>query len=155
MKKELEAKLCKEFPMLFSDTSKNMKESLMCFGCECRDGWYELIRSASVELEPLVKEWIAENPMVAENYPRYVQIKEKFGTLCLYMTFGTDAMYEVTRKYEHMSATTCETCGANGPDVKRRGRGWIYTACLMCTKPEDFDNFEFIEDADDKKKGIK
>jgi hypothetical protein len=33
-----------------------------------------------------------------------------------------------------MSTITCETCGAPG---KRRGRGWIYTACDAHTKELD------------------
>lgn len=47
MKDELERKLVNDFQELYSDRTKPPTESLMCFGFECDDGWYDLIDSLS------------------------------------------------------------------------------------------------------------
>lgn len=74
-------------------------------------------------------------PNTAEPWwPRAAQIKEKYGTLRFYLTFGTDEMYNITDEAERVSATTCETCGKKG---KVRGRGWLYTACGPCAKKRE------------------
>jgi hypothetical protein len=65
------------------------------------------------------------------------QVKEKFGTLRFYYTGGDDEISGMVRMAESMSGVVCEECGAPG---KRRGGGWIYTACDAHTKPEHLDN---------------
>ena len=47
MKRELEHKLIEKYPKLFQDVldRKGPKETLMCFGCEHGDGWYDLLDS--------------------------------------------------------------------------------------------------------------
>jgi hypothetical protein len=65
------------------------------------------------------------------------QIKEKFGTLRFYYTGGDDEISGMVRMAESMSGVVCEECGSPG---KRRGGGWIYTACDAHTKPEHLEN---------------
>ena len=43
MKQELEQQLIAKYPKLFGDVNKSPMESLMCFGCECGDGWYDIL----------------------------------------------------------------------------------------------------------------
>lgn len=43
MKRELQDKLISKYPELFADSSKSMMETCMCWGCECGDGWYDLL----------------------------------------------------------------------------------------------------------------
>jgi hypothetical protein len=43
MKKELDEKLCSEYPLIFADRNKPMTETAMCWGFECGDGWYHLL----------------------------------------------------------------------------------------------------------------
>jgi hypothetical protein len=62
----------------------------------------------------------------AEKVPTVVQVKEKFGTLRFYVQAATTEHYNYISFAESMSGRTCEICGNPG---KRRGRGWIYTAC--------------------------
>ena len=47
MKAELQNKLIQKYPKLFQDVldGKGPTETLMCFGCECGDGWYDLLDS--------------------------------------------------------------------------------------------------------------
>ena len=47
---------------------------------------------------------------------------------------GTDEHYNYIRFAENLSARICETCGAPG---KRRGQGYIYTACDEHTEKGD------------------
>ena len=45
MRKELDEKLCKDHPKIFANRDGDMKETAMCWGFECGDGWYEIINS--------------------------------------------------------------------------------------------------------------
>lgn len=131
----MDAYLVKKCPNLFDDRNKSMKETCMCWGFACGDGWYELLKEACFALEPLVTAMKVKDPAGwACGYYRASQIKEKFGTLRFYLSGGTDEMYAIANKAEEQSATTCERCGKKG---KLRGRGWLYTACTRHTKEED------------------
>ena len=44
MTKELQDKLYADFPGIFRETSLGMRETCMCWGCECGDGWEMIIR---------------------------------------------------------------------------------------------------------------
>lgn len=43
MKQELDNRLCNDYPRIFADRYKDMKETCMCWGFECDDGWYNII----------------------------------------------------------------------------------------------------------------
>lgn len=62
-------------------------------------------------------------------YPKAEQVKEKFGTLRVYMTSTTDKMDKIIQEAEEKSAKTCENCGEKG---KVRGGGWIKVLCDEC-----------------------
>jgi hypothetical protein len=124
MKAELEAQLLTKYPELFKDNDKPETESLMCFGCECGDGWFKIIDSACRLLAAHIK----SKPELHDF--RWVQIKEKFATLRLYYTGLSDEYVSgVIDMAEAMSGVTCEVCGNSG---KQRGGGWIRTLCDAC-----------------------
>lgn len=60
------------------------------------------------------------------DFPEVRQIKEKFGTLNVYLSTYNDTIQEIVNFAEHMSATTCERCGNIG---ERRSGGWLKTLC--------------------------
>lgn len=126
MNRRLDAYLCKTYPHVFADRGASMRTTAMCWGFECGNGWYSIIKAAAAKLEPLIVEWIKKDPENDEYHPRASQVKEKFGTLRFYLSSGTDEMYAITDKAERQSSKTCEVCGRPG---KLRGRGWLYTAC--------------------------
>lgn len=70
------------------------------------------------------------------------QVKEKYGTLRFYLTFGTDKMHDYTDLAEKMSETTCESCGKYG---ELRGKWWLYTSCEEHAKEEDKKILENLE----------
>jgi hypothetical protein len=46
MRKELDEALCKKYPKIFRDRNGNMRDTAMCWGFECRDGWYNILDKA-------------------------------------------------------------------------------------------------------------
>lgn len=131
MRQELDEQLCTKYPEIFKDRHGDMKETAMCWGFECGDGWYNIINALCSNIQHYT-DWQNEN--AAKGYTQYktvpqlkaVQVKEKFGTLRFYSEGGNDHIHGMIRMAEAMSAVTCEECGA--PGEQRRG-GWIRTLC--------------------------
>jgi hypothetical protein len=121
MSPELEEKLVKEFPNLFKGRSKSLQESLMSFGCEHDDGWFNIIRSLCREIDAHLKH--IKEPFDYE----FTQIKEKFGTLRVYDNGHDDHVYGIISMAEAMSAVTCEITGRPGR-LCRSGM-WYKTLC--------------------------
>lgn len=128
MSPELDAALCRDFPLLYKDRNGDPKQTLMGFGFGCRDGWEPLIRELSAKLEAL----IAALPDDEER-PKAFQVKEKFGTLRFYMGTSTEEIQAAIREAEDKSALICEACGKPGatrgtplPPAKWR---WVQTLC--------------------------
>lgn len=126
MNKELDEKLCRDFPNLFADRGASMRVTCMCWGFP-GDGWHGIIREAAEKLEPLIEAYKKEFP--GEDWPRASQIKEKFGTLRFYLSHGTDEMFKIVSEAEDKSAEVCESCGEKG---KLRRGGWLMTMCDGC-----------------------
>lgn len=122
MNPDLDAKLCADFPLLYSARYENTRCVLSHFGFETGDGWFLIIYDLSAELEGIIKR------LPADERDQYhaAQVKEKFGTLRFYMNMETEEMSRAIREAEARSATTCEVCGRPG---KPRGRGWVKTLC--------------------------
>jgi len=122
--------LVKKHPLLYADVGKPPTQSLMCFGIACGDGWFKLIYDLSDELERLIKKWRKANPK--ETYwPCAFQVKEKFGGLRFYMTFGSEEIFSAINAAERKSFRICERCGKTGRP--RNVRGWITTLCDKCS----------------------
>lgn len=132
MRKELDEALCAKYPEIFRDRYGNMRETAMCWGFSCGDGWYNILDAACANIKNhennLTRNKKEFHPVIA------TQIKEKYGTLRFYYNGGDEYIDGVVAMAESMSARTCETCGAPG---ELRGLGWVYTACDEHTKPED------------------
>ena len=43
MREELDAKLVEKYPQIFKNRFGDMRETAMCWGFECGDGWYNII----------------------------------------------------------------------------------------------------------------
>lgn len=127
MKEELSKKLRESYPDLFKD------------GCslEIGDGWFGIIDTLSYGIELHLKnlrstnDWHVKNnnKMKCVAIPtnvRYNQIKEKFGTLRVYMGDNDDYINGMTHMAEAISGVICEECGSPGT---RRNGSWIRTLC--------------------------
>ncbi len=82
------------------------------YGFECGDGWYALIDELCAKLTELID----KKPNVADYDIDFyaTQIKEKYGTLCFYMSVSTDQMDKLIDEAEAKSITICEVCGKPG-----------------------------------------
>lgn len=60
MRQELDEKLCSDFPNLFVNRRKSMTETCMCWGFECGDGWYNILRSLCSNIQHHI-DWSVKN----------------------------------------------------------------------------------------------
>ena len=133
MKKELDEKLCKDFPLLFEDRHADMRMTAMCWGFP-GTGWEPLIRRLAEKLEKMIREGILDGSWTEENHPRASQVKEKFAGLRFYMSYSTDAIEDLIDDAENESYRTCEECGEPG---EVRKDGWMVTLCDACNDSRD------------------
>lgn len=136
MNPELEKKLAEKYPSLFRDRERPPTESLMCFGCECEDGWFNIIDALCRVLSSHVENghWKHEEPL------RFVQIKEKFGTLRMYTAGSDDYVYGAVDMAETISGRTCEACGK--PARVRNSGMWLKTLCEDCADARGYSSYD-------------
>lgn len=67
----------------------------------------------------------------AEQVPKVMQVKEKFGGLRFYVVGATDEQYSYINLVEMMAGRVCEVCGKRG---KTHRGGWIRTLCAKHQK---------------------
>lgn len=83
----------------------------------CGEGWFSLLSALDRELASVDPDY------------RVVQVKEKFGTLRYYFDISKEEvapkMYDILRKYEHLSSMTCEITGGHGQLMSKKG--WLRT----------------------------
>lgn len=134
MTEEKDKALCAKYPKIFRNRRGDPKQTLMCFGFEHDDGWYDIIdtlcntiqhhldwKRESDEFKSLSdEEWDESHQTVA------VQVKEKWGGLRFYVNSSDNYIDGAIALAESLSLRTCEQCGAPG---KPRGGGWVRTLC--------------------------
>lgn len=151
MKKELEDRLKKEFSFMRGGEENH---SYQRWGCQCSDGWYDLIFNLCKEIDDRYKKDNREVDLTV------VQVKEKFATLRFYYIYedtplqiyaidslnGTGIRFtpenkdldedtyllrkdiaEIVRVYEKKSGEICEVCGLTG--TIRKDLLWVRTLC--------------------------
>lgn len=125
MKKELEEQLVKKYPKLFQDYGGDMSQTCMAWGCSHGDGWYGI-------LDELCSELVKYDVVLA-------QVKEKFGTLRVYINGGNgdnwEEIHDIISKAERASSKTCEHCGGEG-ELNSDGYWWR-TTCGPCDKERE------------------
>jgi len=142
MREDLDQQLCEKYPKIFVDRRGDMMKTLMCWGFEHGDGWYNIINALCDNIQHHIDwshknhawdlKWNQEHPdeqrPVREPAAQVIvtQVKEKFGSLRFYYEGGDDAISGMVRMAESMSAVMCEECGA---PAETRGPGWIRTLC--------------------------
>jgi hypothetical protein len=122
--KQFSEELAKKYPNLYVDMFGDKRNTLLSYGISVGEGWFKIIEELSSELESLItkmKELGDKNP------PKAAQVKEKFGSLCFYMSHTTQQINEIINKYTRKSYSTCEICGE--PGENRIGLPWIKTLC--------------------------
>lgn len=120
MTKDIEKAFFDRFDFVY--TSGDPRDDLMVFGFECDDGWkdilWELCEKIEIELRT--------TPHDSSNPFRFLQVKQKYGTLRVYASWETDRISDLIQEAERKSCTTCEVCGDAGV---RSGDFWVKTLC--------------------------
>lgn len=138
MDQELENKLHEKYPQFFTNKDKGIMQSCMAWGCECGNGWYDIISSLCWMIRQHEdnkvwrKKYLEQNdPEKLKEEPEYFpvkfdQIKEKYGTLRVYFSGGDEYVEGLVSMAEAISGKTCEVCGNKGEVNKG---GWISVLC--------------------------
>jgi hypothetical protein len=97
MKQELQENLFRKFPHLYTDRTKPMTQTCMCWGIDCGDGWYKLIYDLSENLEKLIVQYIKEHPKTLCNVCNCAK-EEHYG--CLSYSPGKCLSIKKTPRYQ-------------------------------------------------------
>lgn len=76
---------------------------------------------------PIIEEVRLYNIKNPDNMIQINQIKEKYGSLRIYLSREPDYLEKIILKAEHESEHICEFCGARGKNKKING--WVLTLC--------------------------
>lgn len=136
MNTELDKQLCEKYPKIFANRRGLPTETLMCFGFEHGDGWYQILDSLCGQIQNHL-DWINRKEEIVKQVVA-VQVKEKFGGLRFYYEGGDDTIRGMVRMAESWAAVTCEQCG--NPGQMRTG-GWIRTLCDEHAQGREVVNF--------------
>jgi len=140
MRLELDELLCKKYPKMMVNRNKDMKETCMCWGFECGDGWFTLLDHLMGNIQNHI-DWTNRNSEVVQQVT-LDQVKEKFGSLRFYYTGGDDYIRGMVTMAESMSGVICEECGAqaktNWPKTENDViGGWVRTICEPCEEARE------------------
>lgn len=132
MNVKLTEQLFQQFPRLYRKSEGDGDISLMNWGFSHGDGWFKIVWDISQAVEDEARRR-GIDPMSRE-WPRAVQVKEKFGTLRFYLRApavaeGEKTFFEIVEEIAIRSESTCERCGMPG---KFREGGWVHTHCDKC-----------------------
>lgn len=92
------------FPALYRGRTKPITESLMCFGFECDDGWYQVLYDFSQELTDYLL-------LRSELDVEVVQIKSKFDTLRIRLNYRDASIDEIIERACQRADFICEATG--------------------------------------------
>lgn len=134
MDSKLQQQLFEKYPKIFRQKDLSLRETCMCFGCDCGDGWFKLLDILCSHLQFNTDK---------NRYPQVeaTQVKEKFGGLRFYYTVIPLDKEESMERYwgiidglvsfaEDISNYICEKCGSM--DNVTQTKGWIVTLCEKC-----------------------
>lgn len=97
---------------------------------DCGIGWYDLIDELSSRLEQHIIDY--EKILKVESDISIMDIKQRYGMLCLTLFCGTIEMYNLINKYQDRSGTICESCSC--PSSIEYVDGVCMSLCPQCLK---------------------
>lgn len=118
-----EKELLLKYPKIFKQKDLPMSETAMCWGIECGKGWYHLIDNLCYHLQQLTD--LYNHPQI-----EFVQVKEKFGSLRIYVNEASEMQQMLIDFVENLSSDVCENCGK--PSSIIENLGWLKTLCEDC-----------------------
>lgn len=128
MKKPDIQNLVDKYPKLFKQKSLDMTQTAMCWGIECGSGWYSILDCLCESIQNYADTINCDI--------EFTQIKEKFGSLRVYINYEDEVISALIRFAEILSCTTCEACGDTW-NVRQDTGGYIQTLCGDCRTKRD------------------
>ena len=120
----------------WTDSLRAMFPIARTTGFSCFGGWKPIVVRLLERLSLIVKEL----PPDERRTFTVVEIRQKFGTLTVYLSEGpTPAMWEAIGHAGEESMATCEVCGAPGTLAERHG--W---RSVRCDPHENWSRFDRI-----------
>lgn len=114
----------------------DIKEPFELFGYECGPGWLPLIEEA----KKLIDEWNKSHEDGLWTWGgeklQFVQVKEKWGELRIYLNFYPDQMFEKLLELSERSHHICEECGSTDNVSIQDTHGWFMALCPECREKE-------------------
>jgi hypothetical protein len=96
-----------EFPGLYAGRAKPAADSSMCWGIQCGDGWFALLRELSMQLTEYARAH-------ADYRLEAVEVKGKAGDLRFELAFGTEWTNTCIAAASSRARETCELTGKPG-----------------------------------------
>lgn len=108
------------------------KDKILTSDCcvECGEGWDQLVNKAI----SAVARYNEKHKNDERGPVKFIQIKEKFGYLNLYLNYYPELLREELQKIEEESMSICEYCGK--PGYRKNIYGWVYCLCDECANKE-------------------
>jgi hypothetical protein len=100
----------------------DIRQTLMSFGFQHEDGWFDMLRRLCGDLDALVLGFERETGRKFE----ILQVNEKLGGLRFHVNHETDAIRQCLLAAEQVFLRTREVCGLPG---RVREGDWIKTSC--------------------------
>lgn len=165
MDEKLEKILYEKYPKIFRQKDLSAKETCMCWGCSCENGWFNLIDKTCDQLQSHVDnkkrnlEWQREYKLknatteeakakiLAEYESQEVfqveaaQVKQKFGGLRIYLDNDDEYCKGVVGLAKALSYGICERCGSN--HKVKMTTGWIRPLCKSCYRKHRFSQLKY------------
>lgn len=108
----------------WTDSLRTMFPIARTAGFSCFEGWKPIIVRLLGRLSLIVKELPSDERQTFA----VVEIRQKFGTLTVYLSGGpTASMSEAIDEASEASMATCKVCGAAGTLADRKG--WMSVRC--------------------------
>jgi len=141
MNNQLKNNITSQFPSLF--VKANGRDSIRYISCG--QGWSQIILNLSKKLDGLVR-----NSGVDEaDWPKVIQIKEKFGKLCYYVNgdAGIENFHTTITEAEALANKCCENCSESDlVETKAWGTtSWQKTLCQSCGDKYSKDGWKSFE----------
>lgn len=136
-------KLCEEYKKKREQERKEHPERFKpqypyeLFGIECGEGWKNLY-------QPII-DYANEHKIPIH------QVKEKFGTLSVYLGHYDDTVRQMIYDAEAKSYNTCEICGKH-IDKPITENHWIYAECEDCHRKWKEDRQKKLDENYEKKR---
>lgn len=130
MKKSLQSQIYLQCPLLFRNKKAGLHVNLMRFGFECGEGWFEIIENLFLSIEAYSRELLDQGRSI-DTLPSAAQIKQKWGTLCIYIDNTDEHIETLLLTARKRSFVTCEICGKAGKLVVD---GFYRVRCEKCIR---------------------